>query len=277
MSKHSDEHEDIEIQALIEKVYRQYGFDFRNYAMAALKRRIGNAMRAENLSSISALQERVLRHPDSLNRLLSDLSTNTTAMFRDPSFYIAFRQKVIPRLRTYPFIRIWQVGCSTGESVYSLAILLVEENLYDRCRIYATDMSETTVHQAKAGVFALQPMQQYNQYYLHARGSGVLSDYYSVVGDTAIVDAALKRNIVFWTHNLTTDGSFNEFNVILCRNVLIYFNQQLQNQVHTLLYQSLGLFGVLCLGKQESIVNTPHRLDYEPIDNQEKLYRKMSR
>ena len=274
--KHPNELEEIEIQLLLEGVYRYYGFDFRNYAIASLKRRIWNTIRAEKLNSVSGLQEKVLHEPDCMARFVLGLSVNVTAMFRDPSFYVAFRNKAIPLLRTYPFIRIWHAGCSTGEEVYSMAILLFEEGLYHRCRIYATDMNEVVLRQAKAGIFPLHLMQEYTQLYLQAGGKESFSQYYSAAYDGAIFRSFLKENIVFSTHNLVTDASFNEFNVILCRNVLIYFNQRLQEQVHKLFYESLRMFGILGLGRQETLKMTPYEHCYEEVEGQEKLYRRIA-
>jgi chemotaxis protein methyltransferase CheR len=268
--------EDIEIQLLLEGIYRYYGFDFRNYAMASLKRRIWNVVRSEQLQSISGLQERLLHQPECMERFLLGLTVNVTAMFRDPEFYLAFRAKALPLLKTYPFIRIWHAGCSTGEEVYSMAILLHEEGLYSRCRIYATDMNEQVLRQAKAGVFPLEVMQKYTQLYLKAGGSRSFSEYYTVAYDSVIFRSFLKEKIVFSVHNLVTDASFNEFNVILCRNVLIYFNQQLQNQVHKLLYESLSSFGILGLGRGETLFNTPCESGYETLDGTEKLYRRVA-
>lgn len=267
--------ETIEIQLLLEGVFRYYGFDFRNYAPASLKRRIWNIIRSEQLTTVSGLQEKVLHDPACLERFLLGLSVNVTAMFRDPSFYLAFKSKVVSLLRTYPFIRIWHTGCSTGEEVYSMAILLQEEGLYHRCRIYATDMNEMVLRKAKAGIFPLRLMQEYTQNYLKAGGKQSFSEYYTAAYDNAIFRSSLKENIIFSQHNLVTDGSFNEFNVILCRNVLIYFNQALQERVHKLLYESLCMFGVLGLGQQESIEFTPHEKHYEELASGEKLYRRI--
>lgn len=273
--KHSPDREALEIQLLLEGVFRYYGFDFRNYALASLKRRIWNTIRSEQLTSVSGLQEKVLHDPACMERFLLSLSINVTAMFRDPSFFLAFRSKVVPLLRTYPFIRIWHAGCSTGEEVYSMAILLQEEGLYHRCRIYATDMNEVVLKKAKAGIFPLKLMQEYTQNYLKAGGKQSFSEYYTAAYDNAIFRSSFKENIVFSQHNLATDGSFNEFNVILCRNVLIYFNQLLQERVHKLLYESIGMFGVLGLGHQESLKFTPHEKHYEELEGHEKLYRRI--
>jgi len=270
-----NELETLEIHLLLEGLFRYYGFDFRNYALASLKRRIWNAIRAERVTSVSGLQEKVFHDPGCLERFLLGLSVNVTAMFRDPSFYVTFRQKVVPLLRTYPFIRIWHAGCSTGEEVYSMAILMEEEGLYHRCRFYATDMNEVVLKQAKAGIFHLDLMQEYTQNYLKAGGKRSFSEYYTAAYDSAIFRSSLRENIVFSQHNLATDGSFNEFNVILCRNVLIYFNQSLQERVHNLLYQSLTSFGVLGLGRQESLKFTPHEKNYAALEEREKLYRRI--
>ena len=275
MPKNRNELEDIEIQLLLEGVFRYYGFDFRNYAPASLKRRIWNIIRSEQLTSISGLQEKVLHDPACMERFLLGLSVNVTAMFRDPSFYLAFRSKVVPLLRTYPYIRIWHAGCSTGEEVYSMAILLLEEGLYHRCRIYATDMNETVLRKAKAGIFPVGLMQEYTQHYLKAGGKQSFSKYYTAAYDNAIFPSFLKKNIVFSQHNLATDSSFNEFNVILCRNVLIYFNQLLQERVHKLLCESLCMFGVLGLGHQESLRLTLYEKHYEELEGNEKLYRRI--
>lgn len=275
-SKHAKELEDIEIQLLLEGVFRYYGFDFRDYAMASLKRRIWNTVRAEKLDSISGLQEKILHDPQCMERFLLGLSVNVTSMFRDPSFYIAFRNNVIPLLRTYPFIRIWHAGCSTGEEVYSLAILLHEEGLYHRCRIYATDINEAVLSQAKAGIFPLDLMREYSQFYFQAGGKETLSEYYTAAYENAIFRSFLKENMIFSVHNLVTDASFNEFNVILCRNVLIYFNQELQERVHKLLYESLRMFGILALGRRETLKMTPFEQCYEPLESSEQLYRRIA-
>jgi chemotaxis protein methyltransferase CheR len=270
-----NELETLEIHLLLEGLFRYYGFDFRNYALASLKRRIWNAIRAERVTSVSGLQEKVLHDSACLERFLLGLSVHVTSMFRDPSFYVTFRNQVVPLLRTYPFIRIWHAGCSTGEEVYSMAILMQEEGLYHRCRIYATDMNEVVLKKARAGIFHLDLMQEYTQNYLKAGGKRSFSEYYTAAYDSAIFRASLRENILFSQHNLATDRSFNEFNVILCRNVLIYFNQSLQERVHNLLYESLSSFGVLGLGRQESLKFTPHEKNYAALEEREKLYRRI--
>src|ERR1041384_2157397 len=217
-----DDVDEIELALLLEGVYRRYGFDFREYAPASLRRRVWRRVHAEGLSTVSALQDKLLHDPACMERLLLDLSINVTAMFRDPTFYARFREKVVPLLRTYPFTRIWVAGCSTGEEVYSLAILLEEESLYDRARIYATDINEDVLGRARLGVFPLAKMQDYTRNYLSAGGTRSFSDYYTSAYDGAAFDRSLVRNVVFAQHNLVSDGSFNEFHLIVCRNVMIY-------------------------------------------------------
>jgi chemotaxis protein methyltransferase CheR len=272
---YSPDLERIEIELLLEGVFRQYGFDFRSYAYASIRRRLWKRAEAEGLTNLSQLQGRVLHDADAMERLLLDLSVNVTAMFRDPLFYVSFRALVIPMLRTYPFIRIWHAGCSTGEEVYSMAILLEETGLYDRSRIYATDINDVVLQQARRGIFPLDRMQEYTENYIRAGGTRSFSEYYTAKYDGALFDQRLVRNVVFAQHNLVTDRSFSEFNVILCRNVLIYFDRDLQNRVHSLFYDSLVRLGVLCLGSKETLKFSKHEQDYERIDASEKIYRKI--
>src|SRR3954463_599908 len=267
--------EDLEVELLLEAVFRRYGFDFRGYAPASLKRRLWRRVRAEGLPGIAALQERLLRDEVCMERLLLDLSINVTAMFRDPSFYVAFREKVVPLLRTYPFLRVWVAGCSTGEEVYSLAILLREEGLAERARIYATDINEAVLDRARAGVFPLEKMKEYTENYIRAGGKRSFSEYYLAKYEGALFDRTLTENVVWAQHNLVQDRSFNTFNVILCRNVMIYFDRPLQNRVHQLFYDSLERLGVLALGHKESIRFTGVEDRYEELNAAEKLYRKV--
>jgi chemotaxis protein methyltransferase CheR len=268
--------ERLEIELLLEAVYRRYGFDFRQYAQASLKRRLHRRLLAEGLDTISQLQSRLLHDPECMEQLLVDLSINVTSMFRDPSFYVAFREKVVPALHTYPFTRIWCAGCSTGEEVYSLAILLREEGLYERTRLYATDINEHVIATARAGVFPLERMKQYTENYIRAGGAQDFSGYYVAAYDNAQFSRTLLENVVFAQHNLATDRSFNEFNVIVCRNVMIYFDRALQNRVHDLFYESLSTFGLLALGHKESVQFSPHADRYEDVDVDERLYRKIA-
>ena len=267
--------ERVEIELLLEGVFRHYGFDFRSYAYASIRRRLWKRIEAEGLTSISELQALVLHDSSSMERLLLDLSVSVTAMFRDPGFYDVFRREVVPLLRTYPFIRIWHAGCSTGEEVYSTVIVLEEEGLLDRTRVYATDINDAVLQQAKAGIFPLNRMQEYTENYIRAGGKRSFSEYYTAKYDGALFSPSLTRNVVFSQHNLVTDRSFSEFNVIFCRNVLIYFDRSLQNRVHALFYDSLAMFGILALGSKESLRFSNYESCFEKLDVREKLYRKV--
>ncbi|NHN30460.1 protein-glutamate O-methyltransferase CheR [Paenibacillus sp. S3N08] len=270
-----EEREKIEVDLLLEAIYRMYGYDFRNYAYDSIRRRIRHGMRSIGVRHISGLIEQVLYDPERMQQLLRYLFVNVTEMFRDPLMFKAFREKVVPYLHTYPHIRIWHAGCSTGEEVISMAILLQEEGLYDKSRIYATDIDEYALEKARSGIFALRNMKAYTHNYLESGGTKSFSDYYTAQYDAVIFNPALMKNIVFARHNLATDQSFNEFNVILCRNVLIYFDKNLQNRAHRLFAESLSVFGFLVLGDKESIHFSGYEESYEPIDSNEKLYRKI--
>jgi chemotaxis protein methyltransferase CheR len=267
--------ERVELHLLLEGIYSHYGFDFRQYAPASLKRRVWRRVDAEGLETIAGLLERVLHDESCMERLLLDLSINVTSMFRDPPFFVAFSKRVVPMLHTYPFTRIWVAGCSTGEEVYSLAILLTEAGLYERTRIYATDINAVVLAQAKEGVFPLDRMREYTENYIRAGGTRSFSEYYLAGYDGALFDRTLTENVVWAQHNLVQDGAFNEFNVILCRNVMIYFDHALQNRVHTLLYDSLARLGTLCLGDKESIRFTELEQRYEELDSSAKIYRRI--
>jgi chemotaxis protein methyltransferase CheR len=268
--------EDIELELLLEGIFRQYGFDFRNYALSSLRRRVFNFMRQESIGTISLLQHRILHDHLWLERFLYGLSVNVSAMFRDPHFYRTFRKEVVPLLRTYPFIRIWLAGVSMGEEVYSLSILLQEEGIYDRCRIYATDINDAMLKKAKEGIYPIELMQTYTNNYIKAGGIQAFSDYYTAAYDRVILKSSLRENVLFAQHNLASDSSFNEFQVILCRNVMIYFNTQLQAHVHHLLHQSLVMFGVLGMGAKETLKFSPHEHEYEEIDHASRLYRRIA-
>ncbi|EPY05066.1 mcp methyltransferase, cher-type [Paenibacillus alvei TS-15] len=267
--------ERIEIELLLEGVYRVYGYDFRDYAYPSLKRRIWHQVHEEKVDTISELQGRILYNRDCLQRFVRSLSIPVTEMFRDPSMFLAFRQQVVPMLRTYPYIRIWHAGCSTGEEVYSMAILLHEEGLYEKTRLYATDMNPLSLQKAKEGVCPMDKMRTYTKNYLEAGGTSSFSEYYTASGEGVVIHPYLRKNVIFAEHNLATDRSFNEFNVILCRNVMIYFNEPLRNRVHDLFYESLAPLGVLIVGGKESLHFTGRESQYEEIDRNEKIYRKI--
>ncbi len=267
--------EKLEIRLLLEGVFQQYGFDFREYALHSLKRRIWKGVHTERLGSISGLQERVLHDPAAWERLLLALSVNVTAMFRNPEFFLSFRRNVVPTLAEQPFIRVWHAGCATGEEVYSTAIVLAEEGVLHKARIYATDMNESVLAKARAGIYPLERIRGSNEDYESAGGTGLFSRHYTAKYDNAIFRSSLKQHIVFSRHNLATDRDFNRFDVIFCRNVMIYFNESLQDRVHRLLYRSLTDHGVLGLGHRESIRYTPHEADYTAIDPMQRLYRRV--
>lgn len=270
--KTAKELEEIEFSLLLEGIFRQYGFDFRDYAPTSLRRRVWKTVRDAKLASISALLERVLRDPSVMERLLLNISIDVTSMFRDPDFFLALRRKVVPLLRDLPFIRVWHAGCAGGEEVYSMAILLQEEGLLEKTRIYATDMNEACLRRARAGIFPAKAMQEYTANYQAAGGASDFSGYYSSKYDNAIFKKELQKNVVWAQHNLVTDASFNEFHVILCRNVMIYFNRTLQNRVHSLIFESLPAGGVLAVGQKESLKFTPHEYGYETLDDRNKLF-----
>lgn len=267
--------EDLEIDLLLTGIVNRFGYDFRGYAKPSLKRRIRRALQDQGVRTISGLQERLLHEPDALANFISTISVHVTALFRDPGFYVALRNRVIPLLRTYPFVRVWIAGCATGEEVYSLAILLKEEGLQERVRIYATDISDDLLERADRGGFPLERMQEYTQNYQRAGGKFDFSDYYRTRGDMATFDTSLKEQIVFSQHNLVSDSTFNEFQLVLCRNVMIYFDVALRNRVCELLHQSLCRFGILGLGLRETLTFTPHVNSYETLDADMRLYRRL--
>ena len=271
---HDRELESLELDLLLEAVYRRYGYDFRGYARASLRRRLWRRADLEGLRSMSGLQERILHDPGCMERLLADLSINVTAMFRDPGFHRALRNEVLPELRTHPFVRVWVAGCATGEEVVSVAIALREEGMLDRTRIYATDMDADVLARARRGAFALDKVRDYTRNYLAAGGTEAFSAYYSVSGDRATFDPALLEPVVFAQHNLATDHSFNEFNVVICRNVLIYFGRDLQDRVLRLFDESLPRRGVLALGRKETLRGTAIEDRYEAVVEAERIYRR---
>nr|WP_207644303.1 protein-glutamate O-methyltransferase CheR [Desulfolucanica intricata] len=267
--------EKIEVKLLLEGIYQCYGFDFRNYVYPSIRRRIWHRIKAEGLNSISGLQEKILHDYGAMKRLFDDFCIHVTEMFRDPGFFLAFRTKILPFLKNKSFTRIWHAGCSSGEEVYSMAILLSEEGLYGKTKIYATDINEEMIKKAKSGVFPLSKIRVYTENYIKAGGKRDFSDYYQVMEKNVVLKPFLINNIFFAQHNLVTDGLFNEFDVIICRNVMIYFNRYLQMKVHKLFYDSLSLQGFLGLGNKESLVFTDLADLYAEIDKKEKLYRKI--
>jgi chemotaxis protein methyltransferase CheR len=271
-----DETESIEVDLVLEAVWRRYGYDFRGYSPTHVRRRLRHLMREERAATLSGLQERLLHDAECMQRLLASLSVNVTSMFRNPDFFRTLRREVLPLLRTYPSVRIWHAGCATGEEVYSMAILLEEEGLTERCRVYATDMSDQALATAKAGSYPLSAMQGHTAAYLASGGHGPFSRFYLARGGTATFAPHLRKNVLFARHNLATDGSFNEFHLVVCRNVLIYFGRGLQDRAHRLLYESLPRLGILALGSKETIRFTPYESRYETFADASRLYRKVA-
>ncbi len=265
--------EDVEIRLLLEAIYHLYGYDFRCYSKASLRRRILHRQQMSGFSTIMEMTDRVMRDRHFFVNLLNDLTVNVTEMFRDPDFYRAFREEVVPVLRTYPFIKLWHAGCSTGEEIYSMAILLEEEGLYERSMIYATDIDKGVLSIARKGIYSIESIRAYSENYRRAGGKGSLSDYYTAKYDGVIMDQRLKRNIVFADHDLATDQVFGEMNVIICRNVLIYFDRELQERVFSLFLDSLDLGGFLCLGTKESLRFSGCEDAFEPVVAAQKIFR----
>jgi chemotaxis protein methyltransferase CheR len=250
---------------LLEIFLHDYGFDYRMSSVEWLRQKIGACVAAEELQTVQGLREKVLHDESCRQRLLRTLTLDASPMFYEPAFYQAFRAGVVPLLRTYPFVRIWHVGCSTGQEVYSMAILLEDEGIYDRCRLYATDIDESALKQARAGIFPLASMKAYTANYVRAGGKAAFSEYYTASYDNAIFRPSLKRNIILAQHDLASDGPFNEFQVIVCRGVLPTLGPAIQSRAHDLFRQSLVRLGFLCLGETEALGDNGGRSAYEPF------------
>jgi chemotaxis protein methyltransferase CheR len=269
-----DRNTDIELRLLIEAIYLKYSYDFRDYSGASVKRRVNHALRQFECATISALQERVLHDPSAFMQLLQFLTIPVSEMFRDPSHFLAIRQEVVPLLRTYPSIKIWIAGCSTGEEVYSMAILLREEGLLERTIIYATDINPSSLEKAKQGIFSMENVRAYTENYQKAGGQRAFSDYYTSAYDYAIFDKTLRENVTFADHSLATDSVFSETQLISCRNVLIYFNKKLQDRAFGLFHDSLCHRGFLVLGSKETLDFSAYSSHFEPLVKPERIYRK---
>ncbi|WP_078543904.1 CheR family methyltransferase [Litchfieldia alkalitelluris] len=266
--------EKIEIELLLDGIYRYYGFDYRNYNLSSIRRRLWHRIKIEQLTTVTELLNKVLHDPKVMEKLLADFSINVTEMFRDPSFFKAFRQKIVPYLKMLPSIRIWHAGCSSGEEAYSMAILLYEEGLLHKTRIYATDMNDNIINIAKKGRIPIQRMKAYTSNYVAAGGIREFSEYYTADLQDVILNEDIIKHITFAQHNLVSDSSFNEFHVVICRNVMIYFDRGLQERVHQLIYESLALNGFLGIGSRESLTYTKIEHLYKAVDKTEKLYQK---
>lgn len=259
----------------MQAIYSQYSYDFRDYAGASQKRRVLKALTQLGYPTIPALQAAVAQDPAVFMQLLQYLTIPVSEMFRDPSFFLALRQQVMPVLRTYPSLKIWVAGCSTGEEVYSLAILLKEEGLLDRSLIYATDINPKSLAKARQGIFSLASIQGHTANYQAAGGQQAFSDYYTAAYDAAVFDKSLRDNITFADHSLATDSVFSETQLVLCRNVLIYFNKKLQDRALGLFHESLSHRGFMGLGSKESIDFSAYSRRFEPLDRPERIFRKL--
>lgn len=268
---------DIELQLLIDAIYLKYHYDFRGYAQASLRRRMRAALLRFNCSSLSQLQDRVLREPAMLTAMMDFLTVQVSDMFRDPAYYQALRRHVVPMLRTYPSLKIWIAGCSTGEEAYSMAILLREEGLLDRTLIYATDINGQALQKAEAGIYDLDRIAGFTENHRRSGGSSSLSDYYMAAYGRAVFDKSLRRNIVFSDHSLATDSVFAEVQLVSCRNVLIYFNRSLQDRAIGLFRDALCRKGFLGMGAKESLRFSDYSDDFVDVDREYRLYQKKDR
>lgn len=264
-----------EYSELLESIRFIYGYDFTDYAESSVKRRIACFMNGRKIATMDKLGKLLLKDEGVFEEFVQDLSVTVTEMFRDPTFYKSIRVKLVKRLATYPIIKIWIAGCATGEEVYSIAILLKEEGLLERSIIYATDINQKSLQSAMTGVYPLEGMKAYTTNYLQAGGTNEFSGYYTTKYNSVIFEKSLKQNVVFSPHNLAMDNSFNEFQLIMCRNVLMYFNQHLQDKVVNLFYDSLCPFGFLGLGDKESLLFSGKKELFEETDKKEKIYMKI--
>ena len=263
------------LQPFLEQLFELSGVDLRGYGRRALQRRLRSLLAGEGLESVDQLGQRMQHDPRFLEQVLDKLMLRVTTLFRDPRFFRCVRERVVPVLRTYPYPRLWVAGCSTGQEALSLAILLREEGLYERCRIYATDINEAVLEQARNGLLPLDSLDEYQHNYRAAGGVRDLADYYTRGKSWAVIDPAVLERIAVFRHDLARDASFNEFHVIFCRNVLMYFDPALKDRVHQLFRDSLVRFGFLALGQSESLHLSRHQSCYEQLSMRYRIYRKV--
>jgi len=263
---------DQELKQLLESIKLVHGYDFTDYAEASVRRRVEHFISTRKIESFEKLGKMVLQNEELLEAFIQQVSVTVTEMFRDPDFYKSLRENVMVRLATYPFIKIWIAGCATGEEVYSVAILLKEAGLLDRSLIYATDINQKSLQIARDGIYSVENMKSHTANYQKSGGTEPFSDYYKSKYNSVLIDKSLKGNVVFSVHNLAIDKSFNEFQLIICRNVLIYFKQQLQNRVFNLFHDSLCHFGFLGLGNKETIMFSDVSNSFDEVDRKEKIY-----
>jgi len=265
---------DEEVEYLIKDVYDMYGYDFSEYSRASFKRRANRICLIDRFTSFAELRYTILNDPEYLKRFIEEITVNVTEMFRDPLFFKAIREKILPQLGTYPLIRIWVAGCSTGEEAYSIAILLKEANLYHKSLIYGTDLNPSVLEKARSGVFPLQQMKLYSENYIASGGKKDFSDYYTANYDSVKFDKSLQEKLILSTHNLVSDSSFNSFQLIICRNVLIYFDRGLQERVFRLFDNSLENLGFLALGAKETLRFSKLDENYHQVDDQ-RIWKKL--
>lgn len=265
---------DEEVEYLIKDVYDMYGYDFSEYSRASFNRRVNRICLIDRFTSFAELRYTILNDPEYLKRFIEEITVNVTEMFRDPQFFKALREKILPQLGTYPLIRIWVAGCSTGEEAYSMAILLKEANLYHKSLIYGTDLNPSVLETARAGVFPLQQMKLYSENYILSGGKKDFSNYYTANYDSVKFDKSLQEKLILSTHNLVSDSSFNSFQLIICRNVLIYFDRGLQERVFQLFDSSLENLGFLALGAKETLRFSKLDKNYNQVDDQ-KIWKKI--
>lgn len=261
-----------EVKMLLEAIRATYGYDFTEYAEASVKRRISRFMAVHKVTGLENLEKMLLQDEKLFETFIQQVSVTVTEMFRDPLFFNSLRENVLKRLATYPFIKIWIAGCATGEEAYSIAIILQEEGILNRSVIYATDINQQSLQIAKEGIYSLEKMKNYTINYQKSGGKTSFSRYYKAKYNSVLFDKSLKQNLVFASHNLAVDRSFSEFQLVICRNVLIYFNQQLQDKVVNLFYESLCSFGMLGLGSKESLLSSDKRGCFDAIDPREKIF-----
>ncbi len=270
----NDKIEDIEIRLLLEALYQRYHYDFRNYAQASLKRRLRQAREQYGFPTFSAMQESLLHDPGMLAKLLGYMTVQVSEMFRDPSYFRALREKVAPHLRTYPSLKVWIAGCSSGEELYSLVILFREEGLEQRTLFYATDISQEALGKAAAGIYSLDRIQLFTENHRKSGGKSSLSDYYSAAYGAATFDKSLRQRVVFSDHSLATDAVFAETQLISCRNVLIYFDREFQDRALALFKDSLPRKGFLGLGAKESLRFSAHADAFTDFVSEEKIFQR---
>ncbi|MFH7320671.1 CheR family methyltransferase [Desulfurivibrio sp. D14AmB] len=274
MKDQAQEIEDLEISLLLEGIFRHYGYDFRDYSLAHLRRRLRHRLELAGLADLGAMLHRVLSDRGFFELLLRDLSINVTEMFRDPTSYRRIREDVVPLLKTYPFVKIWHAGCATGEEVYSMAILLHEEGLLERCRLYATDFNQVALKKAAAGIYPLEQARLYSANYQKSGGRGSLSDYYQTDHENILLKSWLRKRVVFADHNLVTDSVFSEVQLVVCRNVVIYFNRELQERIFRTFLDSLCPGGLLWLGSKESLKLLKIADRFKELYPAEKIFKK---